>query len=457
MTLTRRGFLAGLGGAAAGGALVGAPLWSRLLHAEPTAAPTRLLVIHKPAGTHPAAYDCAGDPSAFTLSHILDPFADLREHMTLVEGLEVKKAANTPGEDHANAIVTFMTGGVPFKPPGSNDALAERISIDQILAAQPAFGSGVPIRSLQLTADDRALQFGMRVLSYAGRGAPMPAEQSPRTSFARVFGTLGDRPLTADELARVRTNRQSVLDFTRRDLARLQHRAPAESRARLDRHLQAIREVEQVLHQTIGRFDTSGLRATVDAVDARRRDELHAAIGRAHLDVVRAAFQCDLTRIACFQWGSMELNFSHLLPGFTDLGYHLLSHYAGNEGPDLELAEIHRWYNVELAAFLRTLRDTPDFDGHSLLHNTLVVVWSEMRKGSHSFDNLPIQLFGNAGGRLRSGRLVRFPGKTTNDLWLTIARSLGVELPAFGDADRGTGVIEGLMDLPLVRPTQREG
>lgn len=452
MTITRRGFLAGLGA----GALVGAPLWSKLLHAEPTTAPTRLLVIHKPAGTVPATYDCAGDPGAFTLSHILDPFADLREHMTIVEGLEVKKAANTPGEDHANAIVTFMTGGVPFKPPGSNDALAERISIDQIIAAQPSFGADVPIRSLQLTADDRALQFGMRVLSYAGRGAPMPAEQSPRTAFARVFGTLGDRPLTADELARIRTNRQSVLDFTRRDLARLRGRSPADSRQRLDRHLQAIREVEQVLHQTIGRFDAGPLRAEVDAIDARLRDESHAAIGRAHLDVVRAAFQCDLTRVACFQWGSMELNFSHILPGFTDLGYHLLSHYAGNEGPDFELGEIHRWYNLELARFLRTLRDTPDVDGNSLLHNTLVVVWSEMRKGSHSFDNLPIQLFGNAGGRLASGRLVRFPGRTTNDLWMTIARSFGIELPVFGDADRGTGVIEGLMDLPLVSPTQRQ-
>lgn len=456
MKITRRGFLAGLGGAA-GGLVLGPSLLARLSHAEPTTAPTRLLLIHKPAGTVPATYDCAGDPSAYTLSHILDPFADLRDHMTIVEGLEVKKAAHTPGEDHANAIVTFMTGGVPFKPPGSNDALAERSSIDQIFANHTRFSTGVPIRSLQLAADDRALQFGMRVLSYAGRGAPMPAEQSPLSAFARVFGTIGTGPLSGDELARIRTNRQSVLDFSRTDLARLRARAPADGRARLDRHLQAIREVEQVLHQTIGRFDPAPLHAQVSAIEARMRDENHAAIGRGHLDVVRAAFQCDLTRVACFQWGSMELNFSHILPRMTDLGYHLLSHYAGNEGPDLELGEIHRWYNVQLAAFLRTLRETPDFDGNSLLHNTLVVVWSEMRKGSHSFDNVPIQLFGNAGGRLPSGRLVRYTGHTTNDLWMTIARSFGIELPIFGDADRCSGVLPGLMDLPLLPPTPREG
>ncbi len=455
--MNRRGFLGTLGGGL-GGLALGPSVWSRMSHADPTAAPSRLLLIHKPAGTVPATYDCAGDPSAFTLSHILDPFADLREHMTLVEGLEVKKAANTPGEDHGNAIVTFMTGGVPFKPAGSNDAIAERASIDQLFANHPRFATGVPIHSLQLTADDRALQFAMRVHSYGGRAAPLPAEQSPQAAFARVFGTLGDRVLGPDELARVRTGKQSVLDFTRSDLLRLRNRVGGDGRARLDRHAQAIREVEQVIHQTLGRFDPSALRGQLRGIDARQRDENHAAIGRAHLDVIRAAFQCDLTRVACFQWGSMEANFSHILPGMTDISFHLLSHYAGNEGPDRELGDIHRWYNLELAKFLRTLRDTPDFDGNSLLHNTLVVVWSEMRKGSHSFDNLPIQLFGNAGGRLESGRMVRFTGgQTTNDLWMTIARAYGIELPVFGDADRCTGVLAGLFDLPLVPPTQREG
>jgi hypothetical protein len=178
-----------------------------------------------------------------------------------------------------------MTGGVPFKPDGTGIAVAERISIDQVLANDPAFSGDVPVRSLQLAADDRGQQFFMRILSYATAGAP---------------------------------------------------------------------------------------------------------------------------------------------------------------DSDAQLTAIHSWYNEQLAAFLRTLRDTPDSDGRSLLDNTLVVSWSEIRKGTHTFDNLPIQLFGGGGGRLTGGRLMRYPDHTTNDLWLTIAQAFGQDMTTFGDAERCTGPLPDL-------------
>jgi hypothetical protein len=384
----------------------------------------------------------------FELSPILEPFADLREHMVLVDGLEVRKAHNTPGEDHGNCIVTFMTGGVPFRPAGSNIPVAERISIDQIFAKARQFSGDVPVRSLQLTADDRAIQFFARVTSYAGRAAPLPPEQNPTAAFARVFGTLGDHTIGSGELERLRARKQSVLDFTRADAGRLKPRLGSDGRARLERHLQAIREVELVLQRTVGCIDPAPLHGQISGFDATQRDEHHAQLGRAHLDIVRAAFQCDLTRVASFMWGSMETNLSRSIPGTLDLGYHPLSHYAGNADIDRDLALIHRWYNEQLAAYLRTLRDTPDGDGNSLLDNTLVVVWSEMRMGMHTFENLPIQLFGGAGGRLTGGRLVRYEGYGSNDLWLAIANALDLPMAVFGDAERCTGPLPGLFEPP---------
>lgn len=432
MTVSRRRMLAGLGGL--GALALGPSLVSRIARGEPLRAPTRLLIIHRPVGTVPAAYDCMGEGADFALSPILAPFAALREHMVVVDGLEVRKAPNTPGEDHGNCIVTFMTGGVPYRPGGTLLALAERISIDQIIARDRGFSGDVPIRSLQLTANDRTTQLFTRILSYAGRGQPLAPEQDPVAAFARVFGSLGTRG-----------KEQSVLDFARADAARLRGRLGAEGRERIDRHLTAIREVEQVIHQTLD-FDTAVLRGRIGAIDNALRDDRHAELGRAHLDIVRAAFECDLTRVAAFQWGSMEINVGKAMPalGTGDISYHQLSHLTGAPDADAALAAVHRWYNEQLAAFLVTLRDTPDVDGRSLLDNTLVVVWSEMRLGSHTFDNLPIQLFGGAGGRLAGGRLVRCAGHTTNDLWLTIANALGVSLASFGDPERGTGPLPGL-------------
>ena len=273
---------------------------------------------------------------------------------------------------------------------------------------------------------------------------PLVPVQDPLAAFARVFGTLGDRALDHASLARLRARKQSVLDFTRADARRLQARLGAGERERLERHLHAIREVEQVVHRAVVSRDLAPLGARVRGVDAVRRDEAHAEIGRAHLDIARVAFQCDLTRVASFTWGSMETNLSRSIPGTLDLGYHPMSHYAGDAAIDRDLALIHRWYNVQLADYLRTLRDTPDLDGRSLLHNTLVVVWSEMQSGIHTFDNLPIQLFGGAGGRLEGGRLLRYQGYGTNDLWLAIASALGHDLEVFGDRERCTGPLPGL-------------
>ena len=426
--ISRRGFL--VGAASAG-------LLSRIASSEPRRAPLRLLIVHKPVGSVSEQYDCIGNGRDFQLSPILEPFADLREQMVIVDGLECRKQANTPGEDHANLITTFMTGGIPFKPDGSNTPLMARRSVDQIFADR--VGSG-PIHSLQLTADDGGTQFLMRVLSSAGYGEPLPPEQSPLAAFARVFGSIGE---TAQQ-------KQSVLDFTRRDLGRLRDKLGTADRERLDRHLTAIREVEQVAQRLA--LDVGPLQQEARAAQG------HAAIGRAHLDIVRTAFACDLTRVAVLTWGSWTADVSKFVPGVATIGYHDLSH--GTNFTDQ--AAVHRWYNEQLAAFLRTLRDTLDVDGNSLLDNTLVVNWTEMRLGAHVYDNLPIQLFGGAGKRLAGGRVMRYPGHSTNDLWRTVLNAIGDDREVFGDEDKNSGRLPRLFeDMPVeprgtLAPRERE-
>jgi hypothetical protein len=421
-----------------------APRSLRTARSAPQAAPKRLLIIHKPIGTQPEAYDCTGGERDFTLSPILAPFADVREHMVILEGLDIRKKPNTPGEDHGNSIVTFMTGGITYKGDASTLPLAERISIDQMLATHPDIGAATPIRSLQLAADARSLHLFTRVQSYAGRGAPMHPEHRPMAAYARAFGSLVDAGLSAEQLVELRRRKQSVLDFSRSGLARLRDEVGSEDRERLERHVTAIREVELVLDRSLGQVDVAQIEAIARGGDPKFPDEHHAELGRAHLEIVRGAFRCDLTRVVTFGWASGQsfVNFSKLIPGVENIDAHNLSHAGGNIVAD-ETA-IHTWYNEQMAELIRVLRDTPDLDGRTLLDNTLVVVWSEMRLGAHTFENVPIQLFGGAGGSLAGGRLLRLGGRPTNDLWLTIARHFGLALDAFGDAERCTGPIDGL-------------
>jgi hypothetical protein len=427
MKLRRRDLLAGAGAAF---------LLGKLARSETRVAPMRLLLVHKPVGTSPPHYDMAdGAP----LSYVLEPFAALRDRMVVVDGLQNRKQANTPGEDHANGITTFMTGGIPYRPTGSDTPLAERPSIDHVLSLSAKFDA--PVRSLQLTADDRGHQFLLRVISHAGRGKPLPPEESPLAAFIRVFGTLPPAGLTPEQVAGLRAQKQSVLDFTRDDLARQRTRLGSVERDRMDRHTTAIREIERVIQRTSEidlRPVEQQMRAAADGI--ADRDHHHAEIARAHFDLVRLAFQLDLTRIACFTWGSWAVNVAALVDGLPGQTYHELSH----TGPGLREAMVHRYYNVQLAAFLQTLRDTVDVDGRSLLDNTLVVSWSEMRLGNHTFDNTPIQLFGGAGGRLEGARIVRYPGYSTNDLWRSVLNALGDPRDTFGDVEKNSGRLDRL-------------
>jgi hypothetical protein len=61
---------------------------------------------------------------------------------------------------------------------------------------------------------------------------------------------------------------------------------------------------------------------------------------------------------------------------------------------------------------------------------------------SHTFDSVPIQLFG---GGVVGGRLVVYANRPTNDLWLTIANRLGHPMTCFGDAERCTGPLTDLL------------
>jgi hypothetical protein len=446
--MRRREFLAGVGGAL-GAAMAGSHL-PRLAFASSTPngrAPTRLLIIHKPCGTVPDQYDCTGGETDFTLSPLLAAYQGLRPRMVILEGLDIRKKDNTPGQDHGNAMVTFMTGGVTIRADGESTVTADRASIDYLLAQQDSVVGDAPVRGLQLAADIRTHDFFTSILTYAGRGAPLQPETRPLAVYLRLFGALmdgGNTPANQAALAQARKRKHSVLDYSRQSLQRLNQRAGSQDRERLDRHLEAVREMELLLDRSLACPGTRDLASSVSAIDMSRIDDLHGVIGRAHLDLVRTAFQCDLTRIATFGWavGPAYVNLYNLVPGTENLAYHVITHNGSNRAHD-ETA-INLWYSQQMASFLLSMRDTPDSDGNSLLDNTLVVVWSEMHLSSHTFDNVPIQLFGGAGGRLQGNRLLNFGGRSTNDLWVTIANALGVPMNVFGDPERCQGTLPGL-------------
>jgi hypothetical protein len=447
--LSRRRLLGALPTAAAGLAL-GAP-FAAYTQAV-TAPPKRLLIIHKPCGTVPASYDPVGTGPGFTFSRILKPFEPLKSKLVVPTGLKIMKKADTPGQDHGNGMVTFMTGGITITDPAFSAVIAERASIDQIFAGNAGLVGNSPFASIQLAADTRSDRDEVftRVVSYQGKAAPLPPEQRPAAAFARLFAELlpgGSQSSTVEALARARARKKSVLDFVTSGLNRLSAQVNSDQKPKLESHLDAVRELERTLDAQATAASmackTSDLAAEVAAADPTLFNSGHAKLGRAHLDIIRTAFACDLTRIATFQWaaGNSHVNLS-TLAGTSNDEHHVITH-SGSATREEDEAKIHEYYNQRMAEFFASMDATPDGDG-SLLDNTLVVIWSEVHLGIHTFDNVPIQLLGGKGVGLAGGQVLPFAGRSTNDLWLAIAAKFGVPMTTFGDADKCTGPLTGV-------------
>jgi Protein of unknown function (DUF1552) len=461
--LSRRSFLAGVGGTA---------VWTGLvnkLEAQEQGAPPpkRFLVIQRPVGTVYENWWPTGTGTSFTLSRIQKPFAPLQKQLVVFRDLKLPFDGSVGG-GHERGSVLLLTGQRTkelYPGNGGDDPMAEGPSVDQLFLRQSQLLSGAPIGSLQISCDNRAdtPEVSTRNISYSGAKAPLKPYYQPRDVYARLFGSM---TTTTDEaLARARAEKKSVLDFQLRDLARLRKLAPASQRAALDAHESAIRDLERELDAdpsnpaSCGVPELPPLISTSTFVDpyssthvVKERDDLkHEQIAKLHFALIKAAFRCDLTRVVTFQFspGTNHVSFGDLWPANPSL---FKVHHTTSHDPDtadtLEfLTRVEEWYATRVSAFLQELASEKQADGSVLLDNTLVPYVSEVGARYHNWDKMPFLLFGGAGTKLKGGQ-VWTNGKgglrSTNDLWMACAKQYGLDGFTLGDSDQHTTAIEGL-------------
>ena len=442
--LSRRHFLR------AAGVGVALPLFesvrpTRLLAAAPavagpataaTGAPLRTAFIYFPNGAIPGAWWPTGDGTAFKLSRTLQPLDKVRHAVQVLGGLDHKTAEPGPdgAGDHARANGTFLTG-VRLKK--SSTDIRAGVSFDQLLAREIGVQTRFP--SLELSCDPGARSGGCDSgyscayqfnLSWSSPTTPKAAEANPRHLFERLFGA-GKPGERAENLKRRRAEDRSVLDFVLDDAKSMQRRLAPQDRQKLDQYLTGVREIETRIERA-ERFGDAGDPA-VDTPPGVPTE--YGEYVRLMYDMLALAFQTDSTRVATFLLAHDGSNrsFDHI--GVVE-GHHDLTHHQNRQDWIDKVADIDLWYAREFARFLEKLDQTKDADGHSVLHNSMIVYGSGNADANrHSHTNLPILLAGAGGGTLRPGRLVRHGSKPTTNLFLGMAERLGVrKLDRFGDS-----------------------
>jgi len=481
----RRRFLAGVGGALGFHAMLN----QVEAIAGGATSPPRFLMMHWPVGTIRSHFVPSGGRTDYAMSRILQPFQDagLRDEMSILYGLSHFGIGTGQGGGHEAGTPMASTGadcpGTRRNGGEADDASAGGPSWDQILLNHiPELqrpGSGYvnvicDARVDSLETSTQCLSYGYarrsiiaerpRAGAMIDENIPLLPTLSPVQSYLNLFSGFmpgGDTPENLAELRRALIARKSVLDYASAELARIRGLAPSSERSKLELHEQAVRSVERQLSaqldegtltpacvipepppdslrgQTGSRFDYNS--PETSAAD----DPLHAEIGRAHMSIIRAAFQCDLIRVATFQWspGTNHVSFAGLYPDNPNAVYmhHPLSHRIANRDQVIGtpptngeaasivefLTEVHTWYNHRMAELFVTLKESQDAYGGNLLDYTVIPCITEVAETTHSRSPLPALLVGGRALGVQGGQYLNFEQnpRNHNDLWVTVAQA----------------------------------
>ncbi|MCB9604099.1 MAG: DUF1552 domain-containing protein [Sandaracinus sp.] len=452
--MKRRSFLRGaLTGAA--GLSLGLP-WLESFgeaHAQPRT-PRRFVVFMSPQGLMGRDWVPSSVGALNALPEVLQPLDAWRDRLLLVSGIDnaARQQFSVGGGDHNAAARTLFTA-TPYadimNADGTLPSFAEQSargyegrtvvglpwgpSVDQVVADH--IGGATRLRSLHLRIG--GADVGENELFFAGSpGAvsPVGGENRPDRVLAQLTSLRpSDGPAPVSTLAsRLQARRGSVLDAVGGQLDSLATRVGAEDRQRLEAHATFVRDLER----RIGSLPAPGFAC---AVPSFAPPAGYSAVGNwdhvsspAMIDNAVMALSCDITRVVTVQFTEYnDPTFPFLdvdVPGRW-AGWHEQIHVNQTEDRNARLG-VFRFYAEQFARLLARLDSVSDGEG-TLLDSTTVLWMSEFGEGAnHNTSGVPVILAGATGSSM--GRHVATPGRTTNDLFLTLARAFGHEMSSFG-------------------------
>lgn len=515
----RRSFLNGVGGA------LGLQVLLRNLEAMAQGAqsPPRFLLTHFPVGTMRFRFLPTGTGSTYTPSPITKPFEDagLRNDITIFYGFSDAGLSCPGGGGHeaGTPFATTCTSATGTRNNGgqNDDGVAGGPSFDQIFLKnvtdlqRPGTGYVNAICDSRVDSNETSTQclsysYTSRSISSAVPGGniteytPLLPELSPLLLYASLFSTFmpgGSTPANQDAALKALKMRKSVLDFAMSELDALKRLAPGSEGPKIELHTEAIRKIET---QLAGQINAGGMVAIGGAgctLPTKPADNLtgkkgnaaysenvsaddsptHQLVAEAHTAVIQAAFQCDLIRVATFQFspGTNHVSFKGMWPSDPNriAMHHPVSHAgtflggassrdpSGLTGADKDryefLTSVQVWYNTRMAEMLKRFKTATDGFGGSLLDYTVIPYITEVAESNHSRSPKPAFLFGGTKLGLKHGTFQNFsPTRPQVDLYLTAAQALmntadpktALASERFNQFNRNAAVIQGLWATP---------
>jgi hypothetical protein len=443
--------------------------------------PQRLLMIHRPCGTWPDDFlPPKGTPAGanYPITPILKSFEALRHKMVVFRGVDGLPNDLANGDRHGAGMIGQISGNLPVQPANASqsdrdDSNSKTITVgspsfDQwilangIAGVQPAAGGAKSIHLSGTTRSGQGQHFAcLSCISYAGTSQPKFGEPRPMKNFTNILGNAmmgAGVPVDPAIIERQLAQKRSVMDFVRTDLGRLKGMIPSGQGVKLDAHLEGIRLLESRITRLPPPVTAGCMKPTLAPEPAtgqsgRERDEsIHAVVSANNLAIIRAAFQCDLTRVATFTYadGNNDLHPINYVSNPTfkiDGNHHDGVSHGGKQNRDSQIAkkETDIFYGNITAKALSDMDKVPEGSpGETLLDNTLTYYFSECSYGDeHEMIDVCTLLFGGKFLKLNVGNYLSYAPKIyTNDVWTSLLNAWGKPIDKFGDPKycKGTGL-----------------
>src|SRR5579871_2804520 len=416
-----------------GAGLLLAPFINMAVHRRARAAnQSKRLLIFSTMGTYPPLWTPTGisGESITTWSDMTEPRSQIADKVVLVEGMP----SMNPNDGHGSQ--DGLTGQTR---PWTTDSTGKHIvtsSVDQYIASMTGSGFGRPIASLLLGANTN-LNNGKTQYYGGPAGTNLPTIGSPTDAYTQVFGAAMPSGTSAAALL---ARRQSILDTITAEINGLEMNLGSTEKIKLDAHLDSIRQLENKLTST----STTGGGCTKPAMPAAdsalqfmgNLDTL--AANALHQQIILAAFACDITRIACLEYG----NDQYLLvnqSGFPADDEHAGYIHSGAMSNYASLIKFEAYLATQFATLVTALSTTPDpLDSTKMLLDNTFVLWARDMGDAqnHNQQSMRFVLAGGNGGYLKTAAGGRYIKSTERHerILLNACEALGVSsYSGFGD------------------------
>src|SRR5258708_5760906 len=301
-------------------------------YADGAAIPTRMGIFFFGNGVKPDRWIPDQIGPNWTPSPSLKPLADagVQDYVNVVSGTRITSGdqrghhAGTAGILSGAPLISHPAGGAPYRSAFSKPRTDE--------VGKRCTGGPSPCRAWEPGSPTRvtpAEGTTLHYLSHTGPDSPLEPQYDPALVFNRVFGTnfTPPKPGTTPMADATLGYRKSVLDVVLNDMNKVRARSGTADKARLDKHADGIRSIENRLTLTTvpppAACKVPG--KPMSYPDQNGKEQIEPKM-KAMSDILAIVLACNQTRIFSIMFSGSTASTAYWQVWVRE-GHHQLSHH----------------------------------------------------------------------------------------------------------------------------------